>query len=1133
MTSTIYYVTGTVPIGTAVYIERTADNDLLRLCLDSAYVYILTARQLGKSSLMVHTAQRLDARGVRTVKIDLQGLGKPEIADQWYLGLLVLIGEQLYLETAVIEEWWDANAHLGRAQRTRDFFSDVLLGEVDTPIVVFIDEIDTTIDLNYTDDFFGVIRSLYNARADTPELQRLSFVLIGAAQPGRLIKDPTRSPFNIGQRLALNDFTLNEARPLAAGLELPPKLAGQVLNWTMAWTDGHPYLTQYLCMEIARCNGQSEELVHWSEAEVARVVRTTLFGEQSEKDSNLQNVRDMLTILAPNDNVASLLQIYRDVRQGKKVTDDEQSILKSHLKLSGVVRPEQGLLKVRNRIYAEVFDEDWIREHWPLNWWQSIPTGIKVAAVFIVALTLGLLLMTLSLLNSQQKTEQILGEARASEAFAILEQQPDAALLLTIAAMRSGDVTSTPLFARSIYSVFDTALARRFLIGDNGNIRSIAWSPDGHQLLTGSLDGTTRIWDARIGKQMLIRQDCGRNRFSVVSVAWSPDGSLFAIGCVGLADPLKPVFAYVYDPASDTPLLSLPHDAGVESVAWSPDGRYLLTASNNRAYIWNVVNGKQVLETEEHSDFVWSAAWSPDGQRIVTGCLDGTARVWDVRTGRLLLSLEGHTDGILKVAWSPDGQHIATSALDARIWDASTGAELFVLKSQSGAIWSIAWSPDGRQLITSGEDRTARVWDATTGAALRVLAGHTDAVLAVAWSPDGRWIATGAGFDDRSLRIWAAKVEPLLLPDAISLAWSPDSSRIVTGAKDGTVQIWNMQTGTREHQLLGHTDIVWNVAWSSDGTRIVTGSRDRTARIWNAATGQLEAILFHDASVMAVAWAPDGKFVLTGTGDLKLDEGPWPQPTQESRSGRVQIWDVATGKAVRQLGQSQWQVWDVAWSKDGHYVLASAVEADDLQHAPRYVLRFWNAETGVEEQPLTKEPRPDENSQVNSAAWSPRGNYLLTGNDDHTAQIWDISTGKQSQILADHQLYVRAVDWKPDEAQVLTGSWDKTARLWDVKTGMVLRVLTGATAQVVRVSWSPDGRFVTASSLDGATRIWIADPHLLLAALTRRACEIYEYDDTAIRNVIPDFDWRGCDNELANVTKELAEYDQLQTALRQ
>jgi WD40 repeat protein len=326
-----------------------------------------------------------------------------------------------------------------------------------------------------------------------------------------------------------------------------------------------------------------------------------------------------------------------------------------------------------------------------------------------------------------------------------------------------------------------------------------------------------------------------------------------------------------------------------------------------------------------------------------------------------------------------------------------------------------------------------------------------------------------------------------------------------------------MQTGTREHLLLGHTDLVWDVSWSPDGKRILTGSRDRTARIWNADTGRLEATFTHDTSVMAVAWAPDGKFVLTGTGDLNLDD----------RNGRVQIWDVTTGNAVRQLGQSQRQVWDVAWSKDGHYVLTSAFEADDLQHTPGYVLRFWNAETGAEEQPPTKELPLDANSQVNSAAWSPRGNYLLTGNDDHTAQIWDISTSKQSQVLADHQLFVRAVDWKPDETQVLTGSWDKTARLWDVKTGMVLRVLTGATAEVVRVSWSPDGRFVTASSLDGATRIWVADPQLLLAALTRRVCEIYEYDDSAIRNAVPDAAWRGCNIELSSFSKELNEYDRV------
>ena len=150
--------------------------------------------------------------------------------------------------------WWQAHAHLGVTQRLTKFFQEVLLAEVAEPVVIFVDEIDSTLSLSFTDDFFAAIRYLYNARAHVPEFHRLSFVLIGVATPSDLIRDPQRTPFNIGQRVDLTDFTYEEAMPLADGLGLPPDEATQVLRWVIKWTGGHPYLTQRLCRVIADQN---------------------------------------------------------------------------------------------------------------------------------------------------------------------------------------------------------------------------------------------------------------------------------------------------------------------------------------------------------------------------------------------------------------------------------------------------------------------------------------------------------------------------------------------------------------------------------------------------------------------------------------------------------------------------------------------------------------------------------------------------------------------------------------------------------------------------------------------------------------------------------------------------------------
>ncbi len=369
----IYTVGGTVQAGGGIYIPRQADEELLALCRARTFAYILAPRQVGKSSLMVRTAEQLADEGIQSVIIDLTQLGVQVTAEEWYLGLLTIIADQLMLDTDVLE-WWQSLKHLGITQRLTRFFEEILLVEIAMPVVIFVDEIDTTLSLDFTDDFFAAIRYLYNGRARLPKFQRLSFVLIGVATPGDLIRDSKRTPFNIGQRVELTDFNLEEALALADGLGLPLEQSQQMLKWVLKWTGGHPYLTQRLCRAITEQDNNN-----WSQAEVDRVVNNTFFGAMSKQDNNLQFVRDMLTKRAPD--LFAVLTTYSEIRRGKRIVlDEEQSLVKSHLKLSGIiVRREHASLCVRNLIYRKVFDDRWLKEH--------LPVTLKMLTVQTVILT--------------------------------------------------------------------------------------------------------------------------------------------------------------------------------------------------------------------------------------------------------------------------------------------------------------------------------------------------------------------------------------------------------------------------------------------------------------------------------------------------------------------------------------------------------------------------------------------------------------------------------------------------------------------------------------------------------------------------------------------------------------------------
>jgi hypothetical protein len=352
----IYTVGGTVQAGGGIYIKRKVDDQLLALCRQAEIVLVLSSRQVGKSSLMVSTAEQLELDKICSVIIDLSGLGTKLEADQWYLGILDAINYKFEFKTNIFK-WWKDHQQLGATKRLVNFFRDVLLKEVHGPVVLFFDEIDSTLSIDFSDDFFAALRAIYNERSTAAEFRRLSFVLVGVATPSDLIKDKTRTPFNIGYRLDLEDFSLEEAAPLANGFggEL------QVLKWIFNWTGGHPYLTQKVCKHFYKRENITE-------SEVTRAVSSLFLGKKELQDDNLKFVRDMLIERSKNDSDGeltpySVLSTYQEIFKGKGLRDDELSKVKNHLKISGIVRKEDDLLIVRNAIYREVFNLSWINQN--------------------------------------------------------------------------------------------------------------------------------------------------------------------------------------------------------------------------------------------------------------------------------------------------------------------------------------------------------------------------------------------------------------------------------------------------------------------------------------------------------------------------------------------------------------------------------------------------------------------------------------------------------------------------------------------------------------------------------------------------------------------------------------------------